>query len=234
MLCLIGLFNLSGCESSEQPCGLSTTFYVDGDTVDVSGNDIKLRIDGPDEIQPCLALQYFATAQGWNFVGDLSGAEWVASGGIQIDPSSNSQINPVRIIGTKDNGYGTLQLVSTAIGDCPGGKVLAETNMIVSFANTLDVHSTVCMDPVQKTGSGTLVLIDNTQPPAMPPAHVSDCVWSVAYGHADLEPQPDKVTCLVKNASGDFTIHCQVTNGKCSSDKPLTFEIKVPACLPQK
>ncbi len=230
ILTLIGVFGLSGCEiSGDQPCAVNTTIGVDDHVIDLTEHNITLHIEGDEVIQPCLTGPiYTATAPGWTFIGSLQGVEWVVSGDIAID--GDAHYNPLTIIGTKDNGYGTIELVTLGTEECPGGEVLASTSVIVSFAKNIDIISDVCMDPVTMTGSGKLQLVYAPWLPTVSPAFIDDCVWSVASGSADLEPQPDKVTCLVKNATGDFTVHCEVTHLKCSSEGPISFDIKVPAC----
>jgi len=231
-----GLTNLSGCVSTDQPPPPHQCAEVVGVgdiVIDLTKNNINLNVEGDDEILPCLnGPIYTATAFGWNFIGELSGVKWVTSGDIQIQPGADANYNPVSIIGTKDNGSGTLSLVTLDREGCPGGEVLAEKGIDVSFANILTITSDVCINPAVKTGAGKLRLLDKAD--KLPLKSLVDCVWSITAGNATLTPDKiDKTLCFVSNVTGDFTVSCQVSiNNACKSANKLSFPITVSNCTP--
>jgi hypothetical protein len=229
ILCSVAILKLSGCGGSGPSCGGDKIVSFNDSPHNLTKENIKLFVEGSDVIRPCVTgPTYILKAPGWKLEGTLSGAKWISSGDIEITSANNN--SAVHIIGTKDNGTGALYLVTTATGLCPGGDTLTQKGMIVSFAETIGIAGEVCLDPLKQTGSGTLQLIDKASPKGTP-AYIDKCVWSVFSGSAELEPQPDETICLVKNATGDFTIRCEVTEDTCTSQKPLSFDIKVsPVC----
>jgi hypothetical protein len=228
ILCSVAILKLSGCGGSGPSCGDKIVSFNDSPH-NLTKENIKLFVEGSELIRPCVTgPTYKAKASGWVLEGTLSGAKWISSGDIEIRAANNNAA--VDIVGTKDNGTGNLYLVTTATGLCPGGDTLTQKGIKVSFAETIGIAGEVCLDPLKQTGSGTLQLIDKLS--SGTPAYIDKCVWSVFSGSAELEPKPDDETiCHVTNATGDFTIRCEVTEDTCASEKPLSFDIKIsPVC----
>lgn len=218
ILCLTGLFNLSGCE--ENICG---SFTVDDQVIDLTDpadpkKCLNVTISANDKFLPCREIPYSATVQGKFTFGKLSDVKWVADGDIVITDDTQ---NPVMIHGTKDGGSGFLKFVRS------NGIILAIQHIDFSFADAIIMeNSNVCINPNTKIGYGVLQLGGSA-------LAVDDIVWSLKAGNADLTPDPnDKTKCKVDNVTGDFTVSVDVSvNNSCQSNATLTFPIKVPNCV---
>lgn len=224
ILCLVGLFNLSGC-FSESPC--ITTISIDDQVFDPQSNVID--IEGPDELLPCdmngsaykVTVFTPGSVGAVTNVGNMSGAKWVASGNIEI--SGNADYNPVTIVATSDSGSGTLELVTTNRGSCVNGnKTLATKSIDISFAGAIGISSTVCNDPATKIGAGDLQL-------NLGAFVATNIVWSIDDASVIFkQDSSDATICHVSNTPQTFTASVEISiKDACNSVTKLSFPITV-------